>query len=112
MPVLNVVDAVGTHHALETAEGWRLMEIMRDWGVEIGCECGGAASCGQCRIEVAAEWLNRLPPRTLDEEAKLDELADVSQTTRLACQILWSDALDGLRVSIPSVSAEIVSEAA
>lgn len=101
MSVAVVIDAMGRRHLLEAAEGWRLMEIIRDWGVPIGCECGGAASCGMCHVEVANEWRERLPPRGEEEEAKLDELACVTPNTRLACQILWQNEFDGLEVRLP-----------
>jgi 2Fe-2S ferredoxin len=96
-----VIDSRGERHALEALEGWRLMEIIRDWGIPIGCECGGAASCGMCHVEVAPNWIGRLPPRSAEEEDKLDELPVVTSNTRLACQIIWHDRLDGLEVTLP-----------
>jgi hypothetical protein len=45
MSVVFVYDRQGRRHAFEAEEGSRLMEIISDWGVPIGCECGGAASC-------------------------------------------------------------------
>jgi ferredoxin, 2Fe-2S len=104
MSVAIVIDPNGRRHILEAAEGWRLMEIIRDWGIPIGCECGGAASCGLCHVEVADAWFRRLPPRTPAEEAKLDELPLVTPNTRLACQILWNDGLDGLLVTLPKAA--------
>lgn len=102
MSSVTVTDSEGVTHTLEAAEGWRLMEIIRDWDIAIGHECGGAASCGQCRVEVAADWRYRLHPRTPDEDLKLDEMLDVTDDTRLACQIIWRDAYDGLAVAIPA----------
>ena len=104
MSVVIVEDAQGRRHVLEGLEGWRLMEIVRDWGLPIGCECGGAGACGTCQVEVAEGWRDRLPPRTDDEESKLDELATVTPNTRLACQILWSDTLDGLEIRLPEAA--------
>jgi 2Fe-2S ferredoxin len=99
-----VITPEGQRYVLEAAEGWRLMEIIRDWGVPIGCECGGAASCGMCHVEVADAWRERLPPRSDEEEAKLDELPLVTPNTRLACQILWRDEFDGLEVTLPKAA--------
>lgn len=97
-----VIDRDDRRHVLEGAEGWRLMEIIRDWGLPIGCECGGAASCGLCQVEVGSTWLPYLPPRSQEEEAKLDELVEVTPCTRLACQIIWHDELTGLEVKLPA----------
>lgn len=102
MSTVTVIDSTGQTHELEAAEGWRLMEIIRDWGVDIGAECGGSATCGQCRIEVSDRWRDQIHPRTADEEDKLDELSGITPNTRLACQILWSDEYDGLAVRIPA----------
>ena len=101
MSVAIVIDQQGRRHVLEAEDGWRLMEIIRDWGLPIGCECGGAASCGMCHVEVADTWRDRLSPRSEEEEAKLDELPLVTPNTRLACQILWNEDLDGLEVALP-----------
>ena len=101
MSLAIVIDGKGMRHELEAVEGWRLVEIIRDWGIPIGCECGGAAACGMCHVEVAPAWAGRLPPRSEEEEAKLDELPLVTPQTRLACQILWRDELDGLQVKLP-----------
>ena len=100
MSVAVIIDSKGQRHVLEAVEGWRLMEIIRDWGIPIGCECGGAASCGLCVIEVDDHWRDRLPSRSDDGEAKLDEMSLVTPNTRLACQILWNDELDGQEVSL------------
>jgi len=102
MAILDVTDRDGRRHRLETAEGWRVMEIIRDWDVPLDCECGGSGACGQCRIEVADAWRDRLPPRTPEEEERLDEMGDATPNTRLACQIIWTDELDGLKVTIPA----------
>jgi ferredoxin len=77
-----VIDSKRRRHVLEAVEGWRQMEIIRGWGIPIGCECGGAGAYGMCHLEVAAPWHDRLPPRADDEEAKLDELPLVAPNTR------------------------------
>lgn len=91
----------GETRTLECAEGWRLMEILRDWEVDIGAECGGSGTCGQCRVEIAPIWRAMLHPRSADEEDRLDEMPGVTDATRLACQIIWQDEYDGLEVTLP-----------
>lgn len=104
--ILHVTDRDGREHALEAIDGWRVMEIIRDYGMTdkslaIKAECGGAAACGTCHVYVDAAWLSKLAPPT-DEET--DRLADsafgVEDNSRLSCQILMSDKLDGLKVAI------------
>ena len=95
-----VTDQDGKEHELEGIEGWRVMEIIRDYGLPIKAECGGACSCATCHVYVADEWLDRLYPMREDEEEMLDVAPDVTDNSRLSCQILMSEALDGLKVTL------------
>lgn len=98
--ILNVTDRNGQDHALEALDGWRVMEVIRDWGLEIRAECGGACACATCHVYVDPQWLDRLFAKTAEEESMLDEAFDVRDNSRLSCQILMSDALDGLHVTL------------
>ena len=69
MGVINVIDREGKIHVLEALEGWRIMEIIRDWGLPMEGLCGGAAECGTCHVFVAPEWLPKLFPARDEEEA-------------------------------------------
>ena len=95
-----VTDHHGREHALPALEGWRVMEVMRDWGVELKAECGGAGACATCHVYVEDEWLERLPPPTDEEAGRLDEAPAVQAGSRLSCQILVSPELSGLRVRL------------
>jgi ferredoxin, 2Fe-2S len=95
-----VVDRTGREHALEALEGWRVMEVIRDWGLPMKAECGGAAICGTCLVKVARDWNARVAAPGEDEQHMLDELGVVDPKTRLSCQILLSPELDGLRVEL------------
>lgn len=98
---LYVTDFEGVEHELEAIEGWRVMEIIRDYGLPIKAECGGACLCGTCHVYVAPEWQDKLYAKTDDEEDRLMEDAiGVEDSSRLSCQILMSDALDGLKVTM------------
>jgi ferredoxin, 2Fe-2S len=97
---LVVVDQAGTEHSLEALEGWRVMEVIRDWGVPIKAECGGACACGTCHVYVDEAWLDRLIPPTREEEEQLDLAAGVEPNSRLSCQILMRPDLDGLKVRL------------
>jgi ferredoxin len=100
MAVLNVIDREGRHHALDTAEGWRVMELLRDQNVGVEGICGGACDCASCHVIVAPDWADRLPTPREEELFKLEELPVLEPTSRLSCQIIWSDALDGLTLRI------------
>ena len=97
---VHVTDLAGKEHMLEGIEGWRLMEVIRDYGLPIKAECGGACACATCHVYVDTEWLDRLVPPTDEEIERLDDAMLVEANSRLSCQILMSDALDGLKVSL------------
>ena len=98
---LYVEDRDGAIHAIEPVEGWRLMEILRDHGVGLDNNCGGALACADCHILLDPEWVDRVPPPREDELEKLDELPLIYENSRLSCQIIWSDDYDGLRLTLP-----------
>ncbi|MDF1791899.1 MAG: 2Fe-2S iron-sulfur cluster-binding protein [Thalassobaculaceae bacterium] len=79
--ILDVSTPDGSSHALEALEGWRVMEAIRDGGLPIIAECGGACSRATRHVYV-------------------DEAFDVRDSSRLSCQILMRDDLDGLHVTI------------
>lgn len=93
-------DREGVKHTLPALEGWRVMEIIRDNGLPIKAECGGALECATCHVYVAKEWWDKLIPKTDEEDEKLDEAFLVKRNSRLSCQILMRDALDGLEVTL------------
>lgn len=103
MGVIHVTDREGNRHTLECIEGWRIMEIIRDWGLPMEGTCGGACECGTCHIFVDEKWLPKLYPALEEEEAQIDMLPLVMPNSRLSCQILWTPELDGLEVTLGPV---------
>ncbi len=95
-----VTDRDGKEHELEGLEGWRVMEIIRDYGLPIKAECGGACSCATCHVYVDPEWVDKLYPKTDEEEDMLDEAMEVEDNSRLSCQILMEEKFDGLKVTL------------
>ncbi len=97
---INVIDQDGGEHQLDALEGWRVMEIIRDHGLPIKAECGGACACATCHVYVDAEWFEKLVPANDEEIEKLDEAFEVEANSRLSCQILFAPDLNGLRVTL------------
>ena len=97
---IHVTDRSGKRHSLEALEGFRVMEIIRDWGLDIKAECGGACACATCHVYVAPEWAGRLHPPLEEEEDMLDSAFDVEAESRLSCQILMSEELDGIELTL------------
>ena len=104
-----VTDQAGAVHELEGLDGWRAMEVIRDWGLNIKAECGGACSCATCHVWVDEDWYGKLQPASDDEEDLIYSTLDQKPTSRLSCQILLSDELDGLKLTLtPSAAKEPV----
>ncbi|HRE20474.1 MAG TPA: 2Fe-2S iron-sulfur cluster-binding protein [Rhabdaerophilum sp.] len=100
MAFLHVTDRDGASHTIEGADGWRVMEILRDSGLGVEGICGGTCDCASCHVIVSPEWAAKLHPAREEELLKLDELPAIEPTSRLSCQILWSEAMDGLALTI------------
>lgn len=101
---IHVTDFEGATHTLDAVEGWRVMEVIRDHGLPIKAECGGACACATCHVYVAEKWVGVLEGlgmmKSDDEEDMLDEVFDLQDGSRLSCQIIMCEELDGLEVSL------------
>ncbi len=91
----------------QAAPGTRLLELAQAKGMPLEGTCEGQMACSTCHVIIAKEWFAKLEPASDDEEDMLDLAADVARTSRLSCQILLSDALDGLEVRIPGESRDM-----
>ena len=110
---INVIDQQDRLHRLAALEGYRVMEIIRDWQLDIRAECGGACACATCHVYVDPEWADRLPEPREDEIERLDEAFRVDARSRLSCQIIMTDELDGLTVRLaPGTERELLTAAA
>ncbi|MCS6759351.1 MAG: 2Fe-2S iron-sulfur cluster-binding protein [Candidatus Devosia euplotis] len=101
-----VTDQAGADHELEGLEGWRVMEVIRDWGLNIKAECGGALSCATCHVYVDKDWTDVVGAPSDEEEDMLDSVSDVRSNSRLSCQILMREALDGLKLTLAPSAAK------
>jgi len=93
-------DRNGAEHIVEGRDGWTLMELLRDAGLPIAAECGGACACATCHVYVEESWLDKLPPRSNAETDMLDMALAVEPNSRLSCQITAKPELDGIKVTI------------
>ena len=97
---IHVTDRDGVKHDLDAVEGWRVMEIIRDHGLPIKAECGGCCSCATCHVYVDEAWEDKVPDMRDDEEEMLDEAFFVEDNSRLSCQLIMNEELDGLSVTL------------
>jgi ferredoxin, 2Fe-2S len=101
MPKLIVTTRDGAVQELEGQAGLSVMEIIRDGGVdELLALCGGCCSCATCHVYVDPGFADQIAPMGEDENDLLDSSDHRNETSRLSCQIPFTSALDGLKVTI------------
>ena len=93
-------DRDGASHTLPALEGWSVMEIVKDAGLPLKAECGGALACATCHVYVASDWIGKLSQKSDEEDEMLDRAFMVKPVSRLSCQILMSPDLDGLEITL------------
>ena len=87
--------------------GARLLEVGQAAGLPLEGTCEGQMACSTCHVIVAAEWFDRLVPASEEEEDMLDLAAGVARTSRLSCQIVLTDELDGIEVHVPGEARDM-----
>lgn len=104
---VNFVTADGQRISADGAVGARLLEVGQAAGMPLEGTCEGQMACSTCHVIVLADWFERLAPASDDEEDMLDLAAGVAGTSRLSCQIVLTEELDGLEVRIPGESRDM-----
>jgi ferredoxin len=87
--------------------GTALLDVAQAAGMPLEGTCEGQMACSTCHVVVAPEWFDKLPAAVEEEEDMLDLATGVTRTSRLACQIVLSERLDGLEVRIPAESRDM-----
>ena len=101
MPKLVVVTREGEESSIDVDNGVTVMEAIRDNGFdELLALCGGCCSCATCHIVVDPAFIDKLPSMGEDEDDLLESSDHRAETSRLSCQIPFTDDLDGLKVTI------------
>jgi len=102
MAKIKYIEFDGKEHEIEVSNGLTVMEgAIKNKIPGIDGDCGGACACATCHVYVADEWINKLPNKDDSEEDMLDFAFEVKESSRLSCQIIVSDELEGLVVKMP-----------
>jgi len=97
-------DMVGKVHELPATEEWSVMEIIREGGIPMLAQCGGSCACATCHIYVKEPWKSRIPAPSEEEIGMLDGAFEVTEDSRLGCQVFFTKELDGLEVTLAAGS--------
>ncbi|HET8729492.1 MAG TPA: 2Fe-2S iron-sulfur cluster-binding protein [Moraxellaceae bacterium] len=99
---INFISHDGVSYEAPFAEGQSLMQVATRHGVPgIDGDCGGVCACGTCHVIVDDAWVAQTGSRGGDEEQMLGMTPERRPTSRLACQIRVTEAMDGLTVHLP-----------
>jgi 2Fe-2S ferredoxin len=104
MPKMTFIERDGTGREVDAPLGLSVLEIAHKHGVDIEGACEGSLACSTCHVIVDGAWYGKLAGATEDEEDMLDLAFDLQETSRLGCQIIMTEALDGLVVKLPSAT--------
>ena len=103
MPKITYNDNQGNSKTIEVENGLSVMEGAIQNNIPgIDADCGGSMACATCHVYVEEKWLNRLPKAEDAEVDMIDMAFEPKKNSRLSCQLIVSDELNGLTVTTPS----------
>ena len=108
MPKLTFIDNNGKHNVFNVPIGISVLEAAHQNDISLEGACEGSLACSTCHIIVAPEFFDKLTKAKDEEEDMLDLAFGLTHTSRLGCQIIMSDELDGLVVSLPSATRNMM----
>ena len=106
MPKIKYIEHNGKSHVIDVPNGLSVMEgAVQNNVIGIDADCGGSMACATCHVYVKEEWFNKLPQKEEGEEDMLDLAFEPKKNSRLSCQIVVSNEIDGLVVDLPEKQA-------
>lgn len=101
MPRIVFIEADGNRKEVEAPLGLSIMEVAQKFDIDIEGACEGSLACATCHVIVEPSWYQRLDEPSEDEEDMLDLAFDLQQTSRLGCQIVVTEEMEGMTVALP-----------
>jgi len=108
MPKITFIERDGTRRELDVPVGMSVMEVARRHDIDIEGACEGSLACSTCHVIVDPEWYGRLREASEEEEDMLDLAFNLTRTSRLGCQIVITEELDGLTVRLPTATRNLL----
>jgi|TARA_B100001741_G_scaffold283210_1_gene258029 2Fe-2S ferredoxin len=106
MAKITYIEHNGKSHTVDVQNGLTVMEgAVQNDIPGIDADCGGSMACATCHVYVKDDWFNKVPPKQNGEEDMLDQAFEPKKNSRLSCQMIISDELDGLIVDLPERQA-------
>jgi 2Fe-2S ferredoxin len=109
MAKMTFIERNGTRREVEAPIGLSVLEIAQRNDIDIEGACEGSLACSTCHVIVDPDWFELLKDATEDEEDMLDLAFGLTQTSRLGCQIIMTEELDGLTVRLPQATRNMMN---
>jgi ferredoxin, 2Fe-2S len=109
MPKMTFIERDGTAREVDAPLGLSVLEIAHKHGVDIEGACEGSLACSTCHVIVDGDWYELLKEASEDEEDMLDLAFGLTRTSRLGCQIIMTEELDGLIVKLPQATRNMMN---
>ena len=110
MPSVIFIEPDGNRKEVDAPLGFSLLDIAHRNDIDIEGACEGQMACSTCHVVVEPEWFARLEPPSEEEEDMLDLAFGLTRTSRLGCQVVMTEALDGLTVRLPESTRNLLLE--
>ena len=110
MPKMTFILRDGTRKEVDAPVGLSVLEIAHKNDVDIEGACEGSLACSTCHVVVDKDWYEKLKSASEDEEDMLDLAFGLTATSRLGCQLIITEELDGLTVALPSETRNMMLE--
>ena len=103
MPKITYIDNEGSSETIDVEKGLTVMEGAIQKNISgIDADCGGSLACATCHVYVEEKWFNKLPKAEDAEVDMIDMAYEPKKNSRLSCQLIVTDELDGLIVTTPA----------
>ncbi|MBV8336720.1 MAG: ferredoxin family 2Fe-2S iron-sulfur cluster binding protein [Alphaproteobacteria bacterium] len=108
MPKMTFIETDGTRREVDAPVGASVLQVARRNDIDIEGACEGSLACSTCHVIVDPEWYDVLQEASEDEEDMLDLAFGLTRTSRLGCQIIITEELDGLTVQLPAATRNLL----
>jgi len=108
MPKITFITPDNERHEIDAPEGLSIMEVAHMNDIDLEGACEGSLACSTCHVIVEPEWFKKLEEASEDEEDMLDLAFALTRTSRLGCQIIMTPELDGIVVSLPGATRNMM----
>ena len=104
---ITFIEEDGAETLIKAPIGLSILEVAHQNNIDLEGACEGSLACSTCHVLIDEDYYDLLPEPSAEEEDMLDLAFNPTQTSRLGCQIIISEDLDGMKIRVPSTTRNI-----